>query len=184
MKLVGTQEIITPRLLLRKWKEEDYISMFNNYAKKEIVTRYLTWDPYKDIESAKFYVKNHNIIYDETTFRWAITLKNNKDEVIGNIDVVKLDKEKEEIEIGYVLSDFYWNKGIMSEALNAVTEYLFLKVDIKRIIIRCLLINEASYKVMKKSGYKDLFIRKELHRDKPTLMRTTYLLKSDYIISK
>lgn len=183
MKYLGTKEIETTRLFLRKWKENDYISMFNNYAKKEIVTKYLTWDPYKDIENAKYYVKNNNMIYDESTFRWAITLKENKDEVIGNIDAVKLDKEKEEIEIGYVLSDTYWNKGIMSEALKAVTKYLFINIDIKRIIIRCLLINEASYKVMKKCGYKDLDIKKELHKGKLTLIRTTYLNKSDYLIS-
>lgn len=53
-------------------------------------------------------------------------------------------------EVGYVLSKFYWNQGIMTEALSAVINYLFKYVHFHRIQARYNIENPASGKVMKK----------------------------------
>ena len=48
MHHVGTQEIETPRLLLRRLTPADAPAMYRNWANDPAVTRYLRWEPHKD----------------------------------------------------------------------------------------------------------------------------------------
>lgn len=184
MNFIGTKDLTTDRLILRRWKSSDYLSMYENYAKKEVVTRYLTWFPYSDPLKCKEFIENYYLPYDDEKFIWAITLKENSENVIGSIDICSLFKDEEKGEIGYCLSDEYWNKGIMSEALKAVTKYLFEEVRFKTIIIKCMKENSASYKVMQKNGYKFKGISKtfseKLNKEIETI--NTELTLSEYLI--
>lgn len=53
-------------------------------------------------------------------------------EAIGSIGVVAVNEKVQSMEVGYCLSCDYWNKGIMSEALEAVAEYLTNEVGARR----------------------------------------------------
>ena len=121
-----TTEIETERLILRKFKITDADDMFNNYCSHSVVTEFLTWQPHKSVEETKEYLKNIVLPeYDEDyTYRWAIVLKE-INQVIGCIDVVKKNVVKQKVELGYVLGDGFWGKGIMPEAGKSVVSYLF-----------------------------------------------------------
>ena len=54
--------------------------------------------------------------------------------------------------MGYCMSTDYWNKGIMTEALNGVIHYLFCTVGVHRIQAEHDTMNPASGKVMSKCG--------------------------------
>lgn len=60
----------------------------------------------------------------DAEYSWAITLKGS-DEPIGSIDLVGANPDGAP-EIGYVLSYEYWGRGIMTEAVKAVINKLFL----------------------------------------------------------
>ncbi|CEI72504.1 Acyl-CoA N-acyltransferase [Romboutsia hominis] len=90
---------------------------------------------------------------DEKNYHWAIELKE-INEVIGDIDVFNLKDKHSSCEIGYCLSRAFWNKGIMSEALNAVIKYLFDEVGLNRIVAMHNTKNIASGKVMIKNDMK------------------------------
>ena len=47
MRHAGTQDIETPRLLLRRLLPEDAPQMYANWASDPEVTRYLRWEPHK-----------------------------------------------------------------------------------------------------------------------------------------
>ena len=121
-----SKTIETERLILRKFELSDADDMFNNYASHEIVTTFLTWQPHKTIEDTNIYLSNIVLpdYENENTYRWAIVLKETNS-VIGCIDVVRKDMERKRAEIGYVLSDYHWGKGIMPEAGKEVVKYLF-----------------------------------------------------------
>ena len=55
-------------------------------------------------------------------------LKDNGDEPIGDIAVVRIDEEVSSAHIGYCIGREWWHQGITSEALKAVMDFLF---DIK-----------------------------------------------------
>lgn len=100
------------------------------------ITKFLTWNPHKNVQETESLLKNVFTKYDEKTFRWAIVYKKNN-KVIGSIDVVRLNIEKESAEIGYVLNRSYHNQGLMSEAFKGVINYLFNDVDLKEKIFIC-----------------------------------------------
>lgn len=151
---IGTQEIETERLLLRKFKIEDATQMFNNWARYPENVKYLSWLPHKSIdETYQILDKWLNEYKNKDYYRWCITLKDTH-EAIGGIDVVEIMELRSTCEIGYVLSKNYWNRGIMTEALKAVLNYLFKKVNFNRIQLRHHIENIASGKVMQKCGLK------------------------------
>ena len=150
----GTQIINTDRLLLRRFEFDDAYDMFKNWANDSVVTKFLTWKPHNNVDVTKEILEQwineyeYNNIYD-----WAIELKE-IGEVIGGISLVKLDENYYSCEIGYCMSKRYWGKGIMSESLIAVIDYLFSEVGFNRIAAKHDTNNIASGKVMVKSGMK------------------------------
>ncbi|BDU50427.1 GNAT family N-acetyltransferase [Haliovirga abyssi] len=148
----GTKDLDTERLYLRRFKLEDSENMFNNWANDEDVTKYLTWLPHKKIEVTNEILKEWINSYKSTdVYNWAIVPKE-YGKVIGNISVVKIDLEDEMCEIGYCISKKYWNKGIVTEALKKVIDYLILDVGFVGIKGKHDLKNIASGKVMLKAG--------------------------------
>ena len=124
MKFLGTKTLETKRLILRKIKEDDYKQAFKNWCNSDAVDKYVTWTKHNSEEETKLLYFKWMEEYDEKTFRWIIELKENH-EVIGTIDVSKKFLDFGTCEIGYCLSDKYWNKGIMTEATKEVIRYLF-----------------------------------------------------------
>ena len=57
-------------------------------------------------------------------------------------------------EIGYWLGEKYWGRGIMTEAVRALTDYAFGSFDICRIFARVFDQNQASMNVLAKAGYQ------------------------------
>ena len=169
--------IVTERLILRKLKKEDAESVFSNWASDPEVCKYLTWNPHKSIEDTNrimdIWLKEYE---NPNTFRFGIVLKEN-DELIGAIDVVGFIDGNPEI--GYCLSRKYWNKGYMSEACKAFTNYLFSN-GYESIIIEADENNIASNKVIEKTGFK--FVKKETKQSsiyKPEIITVNW-----YILNK
>lgn len=151
---IGTDTIETKRLMLRRFKFDDAENMFNNWAKDPENVKYLQWQAHHDIgETNKILIQWIRNYKNKNYYQWCITLKGS-DEAIGSIGIVELFESKECGTIGYVLSKKYWNKGIMTEALQEVLNYLFKKVGFHRIQSMHDIDNPASGKVMLKNGMK------------------------------
>ena len=146
----GTKTIITERLILRKFRVDDAMDMFNNWASDENVTRFLTWKPHESVDATKQLLEGWVAAYDnEKTYNWVIEYKG---QAIGSISVVRLSDKCEYAELGYCLGCDYWNKGIMSEAANAVIDYLFAEIGVNRVGISHATENPGSGKVAQKCG--------------------------------
>ena len=57
-------------------------------------------------------------------------------------------------EIGYWLARALWNRGIVTEAVQAITEYAFGPLDLVRVQTGVFAWNEASMRVLEKCGYE------------------------------
>jgi len=57
-------------------------------------------------------------------------------------------------EIGYWLSEYYWGKGIMTDAVGALVEYAFSHTRWVRIFATIFENNQASMKVLEKNGFE------------------------------
>ncbi|MBE5837913.1 GNAT family N-acetyltransferase [Butyrivibrio sp.] len=154
MKHCGTQTIETERLILRQFNSEDADAMFKNWANDEEVTKYLTWPPHGTVDVTTEILKQWVDSYkDEKYYQWAIVLKE-IDEPIGSISAVGMKESINMIHIGYCIGRCWWNQGITSEALKAVIDFFFDKVEANRIESRHDVNNPHSGMVMKKCGMK------------------------------
>ena len=148
----GTQTIETPRLILRRAIREDTDPMFRNWASDPEVTKFLTWPPHANIGVTQTVLECWLAEYEKADYyQWMIVLKE-IGEPIGSISVVRQNDAVEEAEIGYCIGSQWWHKGVMSEALSAVIEYLFTEVGMNRIAARHDPNNPHSGGVMRKCG--------------------------------
>lgn len=154
MKHLGTKTIETKRLILRRFKIDDAMEMYKNWASDKEVTKFLSWPPHKDDEVSKSII---NLWIKETesekNYHWCIELKENS-EAIGSIGVVNVAENIEAIEIGYCIGKKYWGQGIMSEAFKALIDFFFQEVQVNRIVAKHDTNNPGSGKVMRKCGLK------------------------------
>lgn len=82
---------------------------------------------------------------------WAIEVDG---EVAGGIGVMlQSDVERVSAEIGYWLGEVHWGKGIVSEALEAVTREAFRLFELTRIFALPFADNPGSIRVLEKAGY-------------------------------
>lgn len=155
MKNCGTQRIETDRLILRRYVIEDADAMYKNWASDSEVTKFLTWQPHSSVEVSRGIIENWLKEYsDEKYYQWAIVLKDNGDEPIGDISVGQMNEDISMVHIGYCLGRAWWRRGIMSEALKAVMDFMFDTVEVNRVEARHDPRNPNSGKVMQKCGMK------------------------------
>ena len=63
MRHAGTQEIETPRLLLRRLMPSDAPMMYANWANDPEVTRWLRWTPHKDVAETQELLSAWALLY-------------------------------------------------------------------------------------------------------------------------
>lgn len=187
---IGTQKIETQRLILRRFKLSDAKAMFNNYTSDTKVTEFLNWQPHKSAkETKKVLLKWTTNYHNKQNYNWAIELKE-IGQVIGSISAnrnnVLWHNGKKAIitkEIGYALGSDWWEKGIMTEALSAVIDFLFANTDTTRIAAKHNPENIGSGKVMQKAGmqYEGTFRQSHTSNYGVEDSAVYAILRSDYI---
>lgn len=153
MKHLGTVELETERLILRRIKSSDAKPMFDNWASDDEVTKYLTWPTHSSVDVSKDVISEWIQNYSDNKFyQWGIALKDNVDEPIGSISVVHMDDDIDMVHIGYCIGRKWWHQGVTSEAFKEVIRFLIEEVGAKRIESRHDSNNPNSGKVMIKCG--------------------------------
>ena len=148
----GTQTIATERLILRRFRPEDAQAMFDNWASDDEVTKYMTWPTHADVSISQWVVNDWVSSYEKDDFyQWTIEFEG---QPIGSISVVDYRDEIARATIGYCIGRNWWHKGIMSEALKAVMDYLFDEIGFNRVEACYDPNNPNSGKVMAKCGMK------------------------------
>ena len=111
--------------------------------------------PYS-LEHAEDWIAFTNNLGPKTHF--AITIDR---QVVGGIGFTLRDPERAPhshcnhcAEIGYWLGEPFWNRGIVTEALIAVTDWAFTELPVVRLDAPVYARNPASVRVLEKAGYE------------------------------
>lgn len=139
------QQLETERLVIRRFKEEDWKDLYE-YLSDEEVVRY---EPYQafSIEASQNEAKSRA----ESPAFLAVCLKENN-KLIGNIYFAK--QEFKTWEIGYVFNRSYQGRGYATEAANAVIAYGFNTRGARRIVAMCNPLNTASWRLLERLGMR------------------------------
>lgn len=157
MKLLGSKTLETKRLIMHKTEEKDLKELWNILCIDSVNKYYLTSMLNKDWEQEKkWQYKKLDKANNLDVFIWTIELKDTN-EIIGQISVQRKENEEENIrDIGWFIEPSYQNKGYAYEAALEVLKYMFLEVEIEKIITSSAIINTSSWKLMEKLGFEKL----------------------------
>ena len=162
MTHLGTIKLTTPRLILRRFTEDDARPMFETWAHDPLVTRYLRWDPHPDwtatAELLHEWCKNYA---RPDWYNWAVCLRGSGT-LIGSIAVGASERDdgwqrplppSPRWESGYAYGRAYWGQGYATEALCAVRDFWFDRVGGNLLVCCHAVENPASGRVMQKAGF-------------------------------
>ena len=169
--------IETDRLILRAWRESD-LADFYEYASVDGVGQRCGWLPHQSMEESRSILK----IFMEEKKTFVLELKESG-KVIGSIGLELRDADlgiPDELlgrEIGYVLNKDYWGRGLMPEAVKAVIDYCFAKLDFDWLTCGHFLWNDQSRRVVEKCGFqyiKDVVHLTRFGTEEPTKLYVLY----------
>lgn len=175
MRHKGTLRIETARLLLRPLTPDDAPAMYANWAGDPAVTRWLRWKPHRSAAFTRELLSAWAQLYaNPDYYQWGIVEKSSGI-LIGTISLTdaRFDPEARRDtaqwqaagldcadglwEAGYCIGRRWWGRGFTTEALRAVLDFWFERVEADWLACAHAKENAASGAVMRKAGFRPLF---------------------------
>jgi len=138
---IEMENIITDRLIIRKFEKNDWHDLYEYLSDKEVV-KYEPYDVYSENQAKEEAVRRSK---DESFY--AVCLKENG-KLIGNLYLCK--GAFDTWELGYVFNRKYQGKGYATESAKALLDYAFKHLGARRIIAMCSRENERSWKLLER----------------------------------
>ncbi len=145
-------ELLTPRLLIREWTQEDFPSLFTIEA--DPIMQQFEKDKIPDEQVV------HKILDEiirsraeqpRKVYSMAVVLLPGI-QVIGKVHLDLNFENIREWEIGYMIHHPFWGNGYACEAVHKLLGFAFTQLNAHKIIAFCNAENKQSIRVMEKSG--------------------------------
>ena len=138
---------------IRKWELSDAKDLAAALSNRKVQDNLRDGLPYPYTEQdGKEFISAMLSADENETFAFAITVNNM---VIGSIGIFRQGNiHRQTAELGYYIAEEYWGKGIMTEAVKQICEYVFANSDIIRIYAEPFAYNIASCRVLEKVGFQ------------------------------
>lgn len=147
-------ELTTSRLRLRQIRPDD-VDDLHAILSDEAVTQPYGVETFSTRREAKERILTIQRHYRaRQALRWAITCRD-AGRLIGACGFVAWKRKFCHAAIGYELAPAYWRRGIMTEALTAVLDFGFKRLDLNRIEALVKPDNEASLGLLRKLGFRE-----------------------------
>ncbi|MFC8588421.1 GNAT family N-acetyltransferase [Streptomyces sp. NPDC057217] len=149
-------EIRTPRLLLRRWSDDDLVPLSEINADPEVM-RWIGDGSVRDPDDTAGDIERYEEEWDEEGFGLFAVELLASGELIGfaGLSVPEhLPEAAHEIEIGWRLGRQFWGQGYASEAAHAVLEWALQDRGLDRVVAVTHLSDAASENVVAKLGMK------------------------------
>ncbi len=149
-----TPVIQTRRLVLRPLTFSDAPAIqrhFNNWNIIRRLASVVPW-PYPD-DGAETFIRQQaeKIAAGEEIYQWVLVLRDGDGEAIGNISF-RQGTDNPKGNRGFWLAEPCWNRGLMTEAISAVNDFVFVTLGIESFYVCNAASNTASRRVKQKTG--------------------------------
>ncbi len=138
---------------IRRWELSDARDLATALSNKKIQDNLRDGLPYPYTEQdGKEFISAMLAANENDTFAFAITVNG---KVIGSIGAFRQTNiHNKTAELGYYIAEEYWGKGIMTEAVNQLCDYVFSHTAIIRIYAEPFAYNIGSCRVLEKAGFQ------------------------------
>lgn len=145
--------LTTERLRLRQTRPADREMLYAIHSDQETM-KYVGHIYHETIDETENLLHLHRVRYSERqAITWAITLKDDDDQLIGTCSFHRFGSGFRRAETGYILNSAYWRQGITYEAMQAVLKYGFEELDLHRIEALIDDANDGSKALLLKLGF-------------------------------
>ena len=166
---------------IRKWELSDAKDLAAALSNRKVQDNLRDGLPYPYTEQdGKEFISAMLSADENETFAFAITVNNM---VIGSIGIFRQGNiHRQTAELGYYIAEEYWGKGIMTEVVKQICEYVFGDSDIIRIYAEPFAYNIASCRVLEKVGfqYEGTLRSNAVKNGKVIDMKMYSLIKEEY----
>lgn len=158
MEHKGTMPLETPRLILRRFREEDIHSFYRCCLSDWQVWRWTNYPQMMSLrdvrEKGGLFTPNWFAAYDKPNrYSWAIAQKPDGP-AIGRVFGMHPDDRTEDVELAYELGREFWGRGYMTEAVAETLRFFFEEAGFFRVHCYHADQNPASGRVMEKCGMR------------------------------
>jgi RimJ/RimL family protein N-acetyltransferase len=169
-------DVVLSAARLRPWRREDAPALAR-HANNRNVSRNLRDVfpfPYAEADAQAFLAR---VVPVAPPTSLAIEVDG---EAAGGIGLhLQQDVLRHTAELGYWLGETHWGRGIMTEAVVAITAYGFEQFDLLRIEAEVFSRNPASMRVLEKAGFeREGWLRQRVTKDGETMDVAVYALLS------
>ena len=156
-------EIETKRLILRRFGIADALGYLELRSNEEAM-RYMDRPYFDTKEEAKEAIKKmHQEFRNKEGIWWALADKRNN-KFMGYVGFKDINQKDKSAEIGYVLHPDYWASGWMTEAVDAVLDFVFNELNLHRVAGNINPSNEASRGILLKFGFqREAYFREDYY---------------------
>jgi len=144
--------LTTERLDLVEIQQRHLSDIYLLFSDKKVIEYYNVLPLKSEQEGQKLLEWFRNRFKDGLGIRWGIALKGETN-IIGTIGFNNYT-QKHRANIGYDLKSSYWNRGYMTEALQAAIDFGFNILDINRIEAEVMQGNVISEKLLEKLNFR------------------------------
>ena len=179
----GTFKIESERLILRPFQYTDDEDMLTYWISDPDIQSLYSEPVYNTKQEVKELLDKYISSYEKPDYyRWAIVEKNSTI-CIGQIAVFLVDNKNHFCEIEYALGRKFHRKGYATEAVKAVLEYCFNKVNFHKVQVCHKEGNIASQGVIRKCNFTyEGTLRDFFYMEGKYVNRLYYsMLKSEYL---
>lgn len=142
--------LLSEKLTLKKIDEKDLDALFAIYD-NDRVFEYCGILPKHNKETVRKMIGHFERDFQKRTrIKWGIFIN---EELVGIIEAFDFNQKVCMVTIGYYLAETCWGRGIATEAVKLLVEFLLLKADANRIQAEVMPQNENSKKVLLKNGF-------------------------------
>ena len=152
MPLTDPGPIVAARVAIRRQTEADLPALLEVHADDEVTALlpYGTWTSMADAEAWSQRMAGLQAAGDALQF---VVVDQAVDRAIGTCLLFRHDEGSARVELGYVLGRSHWGRGLMREALDALLDCAFGRMDLRRIEAQVDTRNAASAALLARLGF-------------------------------
>lgn len=141
------------KVTIRRWNREDAADLAESLSNPKVQANLRDGLPYPYTEKdALEYIDAMLAADPQKTFAFAIDVDG---KAVGSIGAFRQGNiHNRTAEVGYYVGEPYWGKGIMTQALMQLCDYIFANTDILRLYAEPFAYNNGSRRVLEKSGFQ------------------------------
>jgi ribosomal-protein-alanine N-acetyltransferase len=142
----------TERLLLKNYSENDLESIYK-LKSEPLIWKYSTMAVSTDINESRKYLFSLLKNYDDNKYCFQALFLKDTQEYVGEAGILSFYKQDLRAVVGFNLLPEFWKRGYATEITIGLVKFLFEEMKVERIEALVVEENEASRKVLEKSGF-------------------------------